>query len=99
MDYAPGRPSPSDDVELLEYESVDDDQAIVGRVENLTGDHLAIQGQVSTYSSEYITHTGTVSDSRVPPEETWLFYIPLVPVDYSADSVGSDVDIRFITRS
>jgi hypothetical protein len=97
VDYASSRRSQSDDVELLEYEFVDDKQAIVGRVENLTSDYLAIQGQVSTYSSVYITHTGTVSDSSVPPEETWLFYFPLAPVDYSAESVGSDVDIRFIT--
>lgn len=94
--YDVGRISASSNVELLDYEITEGEQAIVGRVENLTEEYVTIRGQASTYNSSWISHTGSVSDPNVPPGATWRFYLPLTVVEYGVERIGEDVDIRFI---
>jgi hypothetical protein len=96
VEYSAGRESASDSVELLEYEADKEEQAIIGRVENLTDEYAGIQGEASTYNSGWISHIGSVADSDVPPGATWRFYLPLTSVDYTTDDLGEEVDIRFL---
>lgn len=97
--YDVGRVSASDSVELLEYEIDEEGQAIIGRVENLTEEFIGIQSEASTYKSGWISHIGSVSEPDVPPGATWRFYLPLTSVDHTTDSIGEEVDIRFLSRS
>ena len=95
--YDQGRTSGSDDVDLLEYELDEEERAIIGRVENLTDENVTITGQVFVYHSGWLSQSGTVRDSNVPPEGTWRFYMPLRNLDYTSEVLGEEIDIRFAT--
>lgn len=97
--YNVGRRSSSTNTELLEYEVDEAEQAIVGKVKNLTEEYASIQGEASTYNGGWISHTGFVSDSDVPPGATWRFYLPLTTVEYGVEKIGDDVDIRFLSSN
>jgi len=99
VEYNEGRESVPDSVELLEYEIDEAEQAITGRVENLTEEYSSIRGEASTYNSGWISHIGSVGDSEVPPGATWRFYIPLTSVDHTAGSICENVDIRFMSSA
>ena len=86
--------------EELETRSVEIDQqrsAITGIVSHDQGDETGIEIQAVAYDSGWITHAGTVGDSRVP-EEDWRFYLPLSQVGSEEPTVGEDLDLMFHVR-
>lgn len=97
LQFDAARTPPSDRVELLEHEVTEDEQAIVGRVENLSEESATIQGEASTYNSAWLSHTGSVIDRNVPAGSTWRFRLPLTRVDHTVEEVGDQVDIRFVS--
>ena len=86
--------------EELETRSVEIDQqrsAITGIVSHDQEDETEIEIQAVTYSSGWITHAGSVGDSRVP-EEDWRFVLPLNQVGSDETDVGENVELMFHVR-
>ena len=81
----------------LETRSVEIDQersAITGIVSHNQGSETRIEIQAVTYDSGWITHAGTVGDSRVPDED-WRFILPLSQVGSEEPTVSEDLDLMF----
>lgn len=84
----------------LETRSVEIDQersAITGIVSHNQGDDTGIEIQAVTYDSGWITHAGTIGDSRVPDED-WRFNLPLSQVGSEESTVGENLDLMFHVR-
>ena len=84
----------------LETRSVEIDQersAITGIVSHNQGDNTGIEIQAVTYDSGWITHAGTIGDSRVPDED-WRFNLPLSQVGSEESTVGENLDLMFHVR-
>ncbi len=84
----------------LETRSVEIDQersAITGIVSHNQGDNTGIEIQAVTYDSGWITHAGTIGDSKVPDED-WRFNLPLSQVGSEESTVGENLDLMFHVR-
>jgi len=71
--------------------------AITGIVSHNQGDNTGIEIQAVTYDSGWITHAGTIGDSRVPDED-WRFNLPLSQVGSEESTVGENLDLMFHVR-
>ena len=68
--------------------------AVTGIVSHEQEGETAINVLAVTYNSGWITHTGTVTDARIP-EEDWRFYLPLSQVGVYEDNVGDELELLF----
>ncbi|WP_311174154.1 FxLYD domain-containing protein [Halobellus ordinarius] len=81
----------------LDTRSVDIDEeipAITGIVSHEQEGETAINILAVTYNSGWITHIGSVTDTRIPDPD-WRFYIPLSQVGVYEDSVGDELELMF----
>ena len=83
-----------DELDTHSVEIDEETPSINGIVSHEQDGETAINILAVTYDSGWITHIGTVTDTRVP-EEDWRFYLPLSQVGVHEDNVGDELELMF----
>lgn len=79
---------------------VDSDSLILtGEIKNQSNTERSLHVILSAYNNTWLTHSGSVSDSNIPPGTIWRFQTQLNQVAHDESRVGNDLQLTVLDRS
>lgn len=94
--FARGIPQASatpDALEIQSSEVVESTPEVTGIISNTDSAEVGANVVATVYDDGWLTHVGSTTQPRIPPNSDWRFYVPIDPVDADVVSPGEEIEL------